>query len=107
MKLTLRGYIPQNDVKRDFSVYELVDEVSSITNASSINEFQKGVISSEVRFLSTSSESIDSRSFLEKGSASARIDSSSTMTMLRIGVWRDARGGCDRSTGGAEICWAM
>jgi len=87
-------------------VYELVAEVSLIMRESDIKDVQNGVRSSAVRFSFTSFVPTDRTRSWEKGKASARTDSRLIITTLRIGCFRNARGGLARSTGGAEICWA-
>lgn len=88
MKLTLRGYIPQNVLNKVLRVYELVAEVSFITRDRDIREFQKGEISFAVRFSSTSFVPTASTNSTERGRTSARIDSRLMMTTFLIGEVR-------------------
>src|SRR5271170_4253563 len=104
MKFTLSGYIPQNVLSNVLRVYEHVAEVSFITSDCGIREFQNGVMSSAFRLSLTSFVPTASTKSREKGRASARIDSRFMMTTFRIGEVRCARGGCERSAAGADIC---
>src|SRR5271169_3264323 len=106
MKFTLRGYIPQKVLNRLLRVYELVAEASFITRDRDAREFQKGEMSSAVRFSSTSFVPTASTNSRDNGNTSARIDSRLMMTTFLIGEVRYAREGWERSAAGAEVCSA-